>query len=306
MFSTLHYNGIAALTFTGQLVPLAMRMLKSFAAQLRHFSRVPAILHWHAQHGGRRSMPAPRGTRCLRCATICGCYSRLQLTTSLTDCHIWFNFFHRGLFFQSFFGGELGAHVVFGVMAHMTLLRAGMTKTGQLRALHFAEEARRMVNYCLTANNRDPTLAQTALLLVAFEFLPHIHQNLARTTAALGFMEACARSCLPYWSTSADSSAVTDRSAAAARTSSIRREEMRQMCWTLSHLAASSTIWRHLVAQPPLYLSSADHVKVRLTRIVRVANRQFAELFPANLFDADRKAPKMHGWSIYCAAICLW
>lgn len=182
----------------------------------------------------------------------------MLLTGSLTDCHIWFNFFHRALFFKSFFAQEFGAHVVFAIMAHMTFLREGTTTTGQLRALHFAEEARKMVDYCLAANDRDPTLAQTALLLVAFEFQPHMQQNLARATAAFGFMETCARTCLPYWA-----QAATDRGPTSANSpAAIRREEMRQMCWALSHLAANSAIWRHLVGQPPLCLSSADPVKV--------------------------------------------
>jgi hypothetical protein len=116
-----------------------------------------------------------------------------------------------------------------------------------------------MVTYCLTANYYEPTLAQTALLLVAFEFQPHTWQNLSRVASALGFMEGCAKACLPYWS----APTTTDLTPTAAVISGIRREEMRQMCWTLSHLAANSTIWRHLVRQPPLCLASADPAKVR-------------------------------------------
>lgn len=181
------------------------------------------------------------------------------LTSSLKDCDIWFNFFHRGLFFKSFFAQDMGAHVVYGVMAHMTFLREGHTEGGRKRALSFAEEAHRQVTYCLTAGYYEPTLAQTALLLVAFEFQPHTWQNLSRVASALGFMEGCAKACLSYWS----APTATDLPTTAAVTSGIRREEMRQMCWTLSHLAANSTIWRHLVCQPPLCLASADPAKVR-------------------------------------------
>lgn len=153
----------------------------------------------------------------------------------------------------------MGAHVVYGVMAHMTFLREGHTEEGRKRALAFAGEAHRMVTYCITASYYEPTLAQTALLLVAFEFQPHTWQNLSRVASALGFMEGCAKACLPYWSTPT----TMDLAPTAAAISGIRREEMRQMCWTLSHLAANSTIWRHLVRQPPLCLASADPAKVR-------------------------------------------
>ncbi|GMK55239.1 hypothetical protein CspeluHIS016_0202950 [Cutaneotrichosporon spelunceum] len=207
----------------------------------------------------------------------------------LKDCDIWFNFFHRGLFFESFFARDMGAHVVYAILAHMTFLGEGQTEAGSKRALCFAEEARSLVTYCLTAGYFEPTLVQTALLLVAFEFQPHTWQNLGRVASALGFLEGCAKACLPCWS----APTTTDLPPQTALTSGIRREEMRQMCWTLSHLAANSTIWRHLVGQPPLSLASADPAK-------------FGELFPANLFDADRKAPKLYGWSLYCAAIRLW
>ncbi|KLT45424.1 hypothetical protein CC85DRAFT_134362 [Cutaneotrichosporon oleaginosum] len=207
----------------------------------------------------------------------------------LKDCDIWFNFFHRGLFFKSFFAQDMGAHIVYGVMAHMMLLREGHTEDGRKRALSFATEAHRMVTYSLTAGYYEPSLAQTALLLVAFEFQPHAWQNPSRVVSALGFMEGCAKTCLPYWS----APATAHLTPTAAAICAIRREEMRQMCWTLSHLAANSTIWRHLARQPPLCLASADPAK-------------FAELFPPNLFDADRKAPKLYGWSLYCAAIRLW
>lgn len=221
-----------------------------------------------ARHGGRRSSPVRHDRRWPRCAKTCEQPSPPQLTLSLTDCHIWFNFFHRGLFFKSFFTQEMGAHVVYAIMSHMIFLREGNTKTGQVRARHFAEEAGRMIEYCLNHNHPEPTLAQTALLLVAFEFQPHIQQNLSHATTALGFMEACARTCLPYWSSSRDSSATKKKPWLAAETTSgIRQEEMRQMCWTLSHLAANSTIWRHFVGQPPLCLSSADPAKASSYRL---------------------------------------
>ncbi|BEJ16347.1 hypothetical protein CspHIS471_0509520 [Cutaneotrichosporon sp. HIS471] len=220
----------------------------------------------------------------------------------LKDCDIWFSFFHRGLFFKSFFAQDMGAHVVYAVLAHMTFLGEGHTEAGRKRALCFAEEARSMVAHCLTAGYYEPTLVQTALLLVAFEFQPHTWQNLGRVASALGFMEGCAKACLPYWS----GPTTTDLPPQAALTSGIRKEEMRQMCWTLSHLAANSTIWRHLVGQPPLSLASADPEKGRSILVTADADNQFGELFPATLFDNDRKAPKLYGWSLYCAGIRLW
>lgn len=68
---------------------------------------------------------------------------------SLSDSNLWHNFFHRSLFFKEFFSKSLAPHIVFAILAHTTFLQAGKTRTGQLRALQFAEEARKMLDHCL-------------------------------------------------------------------------------------------------------------------------------------------------------------
>jgi len=178
-----------------------------------------------------------------------------------------FNFFHRARFFQAFFGRTIGPHVVFAILAHTTFLRNGTSRTGQLRALHFAEEARKMLDYCLDIGLQDATLVQTALLLVAFEFQPHIHQNLARATAALGYMETCSRVCAAVWGAqkagaSRSGDKPTTHDDPFSSTITICHEELGRMCCALSQLAANSTVWRHLSDQPALELPTADPTKV--------------------------------------------
>lgn len=88
-----------------------------------------------------------------------------------------------------------------------------------------------MLDYCLDIGLQDSTLVQTALLLVAFEFQPHIHQNLARATAALGYMETCSRVCATVWAqsglTSRKDSAPHQKASSATQT--ICHEELRRM-----------------------------------------------------------------------------
>jgi hypothetical protein len=128
-----------------------------------------------------------------------------------------------------------------------------------------------MLDYCLDIGLQDSTLMHTALLLVAFEFQPHIHQNLARATAALGYMETCARVCSSAWAQNAsrpmtepwsDARGLEDPSA----THTIKQEELRRMCWTLSQMAAYSPLWRHLSDQQSLQLPTADPTKVSTMR----------------------------------------
>lgn len=161
-------------------------------------------------------------------------------------------------------------------MAHATFLKE-RTRAGQLRSLQFAEHARKMLDVSLELGDTHPSLSQTAVLLAALEFQPHIHRNLARATAALGYIETCAKVCRQPQTTY----------------STIRREEMRKMCWTLTHLAANVTIWRHLTNRPVLGLSSADPAK-------------FEYLFPQVFALDHHPAARWTSWTLYCHAIRTW
>lgn len=180
------------------------------------------------------------------------------LTFSLKETAPFCNSFHRGRFFQAYFARALGPHAVFAILAHTTLLQDGTSRIGQLRALHFADEARKMIDYCLDIGLQDATMVQTALLLVALEFQPHIHQNMTRASAALSYMETCIRFCAKLWPMATSDA----EPATAAPTHAIRQEELLRMCWALSQLAASCTVWRLLSDQPVLDIPTADPTKV--------------------------------------------
>lgn len=180
----------------------------------------------------------------------------------MSDTSLWYNFFHRGLFLQSLFTRTLAPHTVCAVLAHTTLLKDGHTRTGQLRALHFAAEARTMLSICLNRRVIDPSMVQTSVLLVAFEFQPHIRQNLARATAALAFSETCATVARDSWGRHLKRPVSSVAGSPNEDVSAIRQEELRQMCWTLSQLSTSMTIWRLLTGQPPINLATADPTRV--------------------------------------------
>lgn len=201
-------------------------------------------------------------------------------TCSLENRNLWFNFFHQGLFFEGFFSRQLGPPVVLAILSHTTFIQDGCTREGQLRALHYAEQARKAIDEYLVQGYRDPGLAQAALLLVAFEFQPHGHQNLARAAAAMGLMDTCAQACITFWDEgdlarvraskfhhhlgrrpSVEPEKVTPLS--------IRQQEVLRMRWTLSQLAANACVWRQLTGQPPLDMISADPTKVIETPAAR-------------------------------------
>lgn len=123
------------------------------------------------------------------------------------------------------------------VLAHTTLFTEGSGKRGQLRALYFAQEARRQIDASLTAGARGVALVQTSVLLAAFEFQPHVHQNLSRAIAAWSFVESCATTCIP------ESAPEADAGGEAAATAAVEAAEMRRLDWTFSQLSASLTIW---------------------------------------------------------------
>ncbi|EJT45856.1 hypothetical protein A1Q1_05662 [Trichosporon asahii var. asahii CBS 2479] len=89
---------------------------------------------------------------------------------------------------------------------------------------------------------KDYTLPQLTqichlfVLLAAFEFQPHVHQNLSRAIAAWSFVESCATSCIPE-------SQEPPEGGAKGTTAAIEAAEMRRLDWTFSQLSASLTIW---------------------------------------------------------------
>lgn len=228
---------------------------------------------------------------------------------SLSDSNLWHNFFHRSLFFKEFFSKSLAPHIVFAILAHTTFLQAGKTRTGQVRALQFAEEARKMLDHCLESGPKEPNLAQTALLLVAFEFQPHIHQNIARATAALSYMETCAQACLNSWPRHLKmplGQVVNDsQNARSTSITAIRQEELRRMSWTLSQLATSSTIWRLLGDKSVINLASADPTRVSCHSLF-TTDTQFNRLLPLDK-GSQHDDPSDHtSWLLYYRAVCLW
>ncbi|WOO81162.1 uncharacterized protein LOC62_03G004693 [Vanrija pseudolonga] len=224
----------------------------------------------------------------------------------LENRNLWFNFFYQGLFFEGFFSRQLGPPVVLAILSHTTFIQDGRTREGQLRALHYAEQASKAIDQYLVQGYRDPGLAQAALLLVAFEFQPHGHQNHARAAAAMGLMDTCAQACITFWDEgdlarvrpskfhhpqgrqpSVEPEKITPLS--------IRQQEVLRMRWTLSQLAANACVWRQLTGQPPLDMISADPTK-------------FDMLFPVKMKGeaAETILCSKSPWSLYHQAICLW
>ncbi|KAL1411432.1 hypothetical protein Q8F55_002388 [Vanrija albida] len=226
----------------------------------------------------------------------------------LENRNLWFNFFHQGLFFEAFFSRQLGPHVILAILAHTTFIQDGRTRVGQLRALHYAEQASKAIDQYLMEGYRDPALAQAALLLVAFEFQPHAHQNLARAAAAMGLMDTCAKACITiweagdlarprqsaiHWPLELERGQSTEQGTVAPL--SIRQQEILRMRWTLSQLAADACVWRRMMGQPPLDMISADPTK-------------FDVLFPVKKQDdgSETILCSKSPWSLYHQAISLW
>lgn len=180
------------------------------------------------------------------------------------------------------------------MLAHTTLFTEGESKRGQLRALYFAQEARRQIDTCLTAGGREMALVQTSVLLAAFEFQPHVSQNLSRAIAAWSFVESCATSCIPE-------AQEPPEEGAKGTTAAIEAAELRRLDWTFSQLSASLTIWdclldkAHGQAPPSLSRVSFYHVF------------HGADLQPTLFIGREAgAAPKGKPWRLYQQSISLW
>lgn len=211
---------------------------------------------------------------------------------------LWFNFFHQGLFFRNLIAQRTPPHVLCAVLAHTTLFTEGETKRGQLRALHFAHEARRQIDACLTAGARDIALVQTSVLLAAFEFQPHLQQNLSRAIAAWSFVESCATRCIPETLTAPPNA----DGAVSGTTAAIEAAELRRLDWTFSQLSASLTIWDCLLDK------AHGQALPSPSRVSSLAwPRKRADNQPTLFVGRDAgAAPKTKSWHLYQQSITLW
>lgn len=172
------------------------------------------------------------------------------------------------------------------MMAFATLCRWSREYDAQLRALRYAEEANKVIEYTLIAGSKDPTIAQAALVLVLFELLPHAMHSVARMGAAMIHLDACGMACFAIKADETNASVSSDlfdlpRTRQIANlpasqvwrakkhrhepiwcsswtTTDVKREEMRRMCWTASSLAANFSLFRIISKKRPLPLGIAN------------------------------------------------
>lgn len=194
-----------------------------------------------------------------------------ELTHSFVQLDLWFNFFHQGRFFANLASQRTAPHILFCVLAHVTLFTEGNAKGGQLRALYYAQEARKMIDCSLKMGCREIALVQSAVLLAAFELQPHVHQSLSRAIAAWSFVESCASICIPPF-VEGERTSTADLMESAA----IEAAELRRLDWTFSQLSASLTIWDCLLGGTRRHpLPSLSRVRYsRATQLM--ASRRFS------------------------------
>ncbi|RXK37089.1 hypothetical protein M231_05677 [Tremella mesenterica] len=211
------------------------------------------------------------------------------------------------------------------MLAHVTLIQEGNTLPGQLRALDFADEARRITDYCLQSGSREPAHAQAAIILGVYEMHPHSHHSAARLNAALVYMDSCLRACVsqrldvdnPHISASLVGS-LRQQLPSPSRTegaaphvkrwvnfpawseewtpAEVQREEMRRMFWSASAVTASAGLWRCTIGRAPLVLSSTLPVN-------------FSVLYPGEAYYQQKgewERGKLTPWALYHRTISLW
>jgi hypothetical protein len=81
------------------------------------------------------------------------------------------------------------------MLAITTLVKSanqGPHAIGKQNAITFADAARSMIQQSIVANKVDPTLAQAALVLMAFEFYPYPQHSQERTVSAVHLFDSIA------------------------------------------------------------------------------------------------------------------
>ncbi|KAJ9113868.1 hypothetical protein QFC19_000061 [Naganishia cerealis] len=111
----------------------------------------------------------------------------------------WFQFFNRSLFFTTLYHDvdryEIQPALILSMLAITTLVKSahqGPNAVGKQNAVTFADAARAMIQQSIVANKVDPTLAQAALVLMAFEFYPYPQHSYDRTVSAVHLFDSIA------------------------------------------------------------------------------------------------------------------
>jgi hypothetical protein len=111
----------------------------------------------------------------------------------------WFQFFNRSLFFTTLYHDvdryEIQPALILSMLAITTLVKSahqGPHAVGKQNAVTFADAARSMIQQSIVANKVDPTLAQAALVLMAFEFYPYPQHSYDRTVSAVHLFDGIA------------------------------------------------------------------------------------------------------------------
>ncbi|KAJ9101792.1 hypothetical protein QFC21_003131 [Naganishia friedmannii] len=111
----------------------------------------------------------------------------------------WFQYFNRSLFFATLYHEvdryEIQPALILSMLAITTLVKSahqGPSAVGKQNAVTFADAARAMIQQSIVANKVDPTLAQAALVLMAFEFYPYPQHSFDRTVSAIHLFDSIA------------------------------------------------------------------------------------------------------------------
>jgi hypothetical protein len=111
----------------------------------------------------------------------------------------WFQYFNRSLFFATLYHEvdryEIQPALILSMLAITTLVKSahqGPNAVGKQNAVTFADAARAMIQQSIVANKVDPTLAQAALVLMAFEFYPYPQHSFDRTVSAIHLFDSIA------------------------------------------------------------------------------------------------------------------
>lgn len=111
----------------------------------------------------------------------------------------WFQFLNRSLFFTTLYHDvdryEIQPALILSMLAITTLVKSanqGPFAVGKQNAVTFADAARSMIQQSIVANKVDPTLAQAALVLMAFEFYPYPQHSQERSISAVHLFDSIA------------------------------------------------------------------------------------------------------------------
>jgi hypothetical protein len=104
----------------------------------------------------------------------------------------WFSFFHKSLFLAQLHHPEerlrIQPSLILAMFSITTLAKSGREEPGgpdRKRALVYADAAQSMLQQSIISQSMDPTMAQAALILTAFEAYPHTHHASHRFANAL-------------------------------------------------------------------------------------------------------------------------